>query len=245
MLRIICSRTVFGTCYQFGELTSKYNAKIATLTALYSTMRVNDDDDVDVDECSKFKSRFVTLDDNRSPEFRHKLEELLRMDWKPFEKNFYKPPDIVHSKQDIADFLSKHKISVTGPAPSPIMSFDETCLPDYVTHELKRMKFTKPTPIQAQCWPIALSGQNLIGIAKTGSGKTLSYLLPAVVHIKNQEKLEKGDGPIVLVLAPTRELAQQIQRDTNYFFTAKDVRNACVFGGGGASKMSQALRRGW
>lgn len=229
MLSIICSRTVFGTRYPFGALTNKPNAKLATLTALYS----------------KLKSRFVTPDDNRSPNFRYKFEELLRKDWKPFEKNFYKPPDIIHSKQDIADFLSKHKITVTGPALSPIMSFDETCLPDYVTNELKRMKLTTPTPIQAQCWPIALSGQNLVGIAKTGSGKTLGYLLPAVVYIKNQEKLKRGDGPIVLVLAPTRELAQQIQRDLNYFFTAKDVRNACVFGG--TSKMSQAraLQRGW
>ena len=58
---------------------------------------------------------------------------------------------------------------------------------------------------------MALSGRDMIGIAATGSGKTLAYLLPAVVHINAQPYLERGDGPIVLALAPTRELAVQIQ----------------------------------
>ena len=51
----------------------------------------------------------------------------------------------------------------------------------------------------------------MVGIAQTGSGKTCGYLLPGIVHINHQPYLERGDGPIVLVLAPTRELAQQIQ----------------------------------
>lgn len=74
------------------------------------------------------------------------------------------------------------------------------------------MGFKAPTPIQAQGWPIALSGKDMVGIASTGSGKTLSYLLPGIVHIINQSKLGRGDGPIALILAPTRELAQQIQQ---------------------------------
>ena len=64
--------------------------------------------------------------------------------------------------------------------------------------------------IQAQGWPIALQGHDLVAIAQTGSGKTLGYMLPAVIHVNNQNYLERGDGPIVLVMAPTRELAQQI-----------------------------------
>ena len=51
----------------------------------------------------------------------------------------------------------------------------------------------------------------MVGIAQTGSGKTCGFLLPGIVHINHQPYLERGDGPIVLVLAPTRELAQQIQ----------------------------------
>ena len=77
--------------------------------------------------------------------------------------------------------------------------------------EIQRNQFSDPTAIQSQGWPIALSGLDLVGIAMTGSGKTLAYLLPAIIHINHQPYLERGDGPIVLVLAPTRELAQQIQ----------------------------------
>lgn len=77
---------------------------------------------------------------------------------------------------------------------------------------VKKMGFKIPTAIQAQGWPIALSGRDMVGIASTGSGKTLSYILPAIVHISNQPRLQRNDGPIVLVLAPTRELAQQIQQ---------------------------------
>ena len=51
----------------------------------------------------------------------------------------------------------------------------------------------------------------MVGIAATGSGKTLAFILPAIVHVNAQELLEHGDGPIVLVLTPTRELACQIQ----------------------------------
>lgn len=56
-----------------------------------------------------------------------------------------------------------------------------------------------------------MSGRNLVGIAKTGSGKTLAYIIPALIHLKHQQPVQSGDGPIALVLAPTRELAQQIQ----------------------------------
>lgn len=78
--------------------------------------------------------------------------------------------------------------------------------------EILKQGFPSPTPIQAQGWPIALSGRDMVGIAQTGSGKTLAYILPAIVHIINQPRLLRDEGPIVLVLAPTRELAQQIQQ---------------------------------
>ena len=83
--------------------------------------------------------------------------------------------------------------------------------------EIKRQKFDNPTPIQAQGWALALSGLNTVGIAQTGSGKTLAYLLPGVIHVNAQPHLQRGDGPIVLVLAPTRELAIQIQEAAKDF----------------------------
>ena len=71
----------------------------------------------------------------------------------------------------------------------------------------------------------------MIGLAETGSGKTLSFLAPAIVHINAQPYLQRGDGPIVLVLAPTRELALQIQQECNRFGRSSRIKNTCLYGG--------------
>merc|ERR1719219_2840894 len=110
--------------------------------------------------------------------------------------------------------------------------------------EISRKQFTEPTPIQAQGWPIALSGHNMVGIAMTGSGKTLAYLLPGIIHINHQPYLERGDGPIVLVLAPTRELAQQIQEVAIEFGKSSKIRNTCVFGGAPKGPQMRDLENG-
>lgn len=104
--------------------------------------------------------------------------------------------------------------------------------------------YDSPTAIQAQGWPIAMSGQDMVGIAQTGSGKTLAYILPAIVHINNQPPISRGDGPIALVLAPTRELAQQIQQVANDFGSSSYVRNTCVFGGAPKGPQARDLERG-
>merc|ERR1719167_924785 len=97
--------------------------------------------------------------------------------------------------------------------------------------EIQAQGFKLPTAIQSQGWPIALRGENLVAIAMTGSGKTLGYTLPAIVHVKNQAHLERGDGPIVLCMSPTRELAQQIQDVAFKFGQRSNVRSCCLFGG--------------
>ena len=88
--------------------------------------------------------------------------------------------------------------------PNPITNFADGGFPDYVMTEVRNAGFDEPTPIQAQGWSIALTGVDMVGIAQTGSGKTLGYLLPGIIHCNHQPYLERGDGPIVLVLAPTR-----------------------------------------
>ena len=102
----------------------------------------------------------------------------------------------------------------------------------------------EPTAIQAQGWPMALSGRDMIGIAATGSGKTLAYLLPAVVHINAQAYLERGDGPVMLTLAPTRELAVQIQADCQKFGTTSRIKSVCTYGGAPKGLQARELERG-
>jgi ATP-dependent RNA helicase DDX5/DBP2 len=75
-------------------------------------------------------------------------------------------------------------------------------------------------------------------------GKTLAYILPALVHISYQEKLKRGEGPIALVLAPTRELAQQIQSVATDFGRRIGIRNTCVFGGAPKRPQQNDLQRG-
>lgn len=133
----------------------------------------------------------------------------------PFKKDFYIPHINVSNRPyfEVEEWRKMKEISLKGKSiPEPVLNFDEAGFPDYVMTEVRKMGFKSPTPIQSQGWPIALSGRDMVGIASTGSGKTLSYILPAIVHINHQPRLQRNDGPIALVLAPTRELAQQIQQ---------------------------------
>lgn len=166
----------------------------------------------------------------------------------PISKNFYQPTEVAGQRtaEEIAAFREQHRITLADPTktPNPIMSFDEIKLPEYVAGELRKRNYETPTSIQSQGWPIALSGQNMVGIAQTGSGKTLGFILPAIVHIKNQPKLKRGDGPIALVLAPTRELAQQIQQVAREYGSGAGVRNTCCFGGAGKHPQARDLHEG-
>ncbi|XP_036324039.1 ATP-dependent RNA helicase p62 isoform X2 [Rhagoletis pomonella] len=164
----------------------------------------------------------------------------------PFKKNFYQEHPIVANRSpfEVQRFRDEHEITIRGNAPNPIQDFSEAYFPDYVSKEIRRQGYKAPTAIQAQGWPIAMSGSNFVGIAQTGSGKTLGYILPAIVHINNQKPLERGDGPIALVLAPTRELAQQIQQVATEFGSSSYVRNTCVFGGAPKGGQIRDLQRG-
>eukprot|EP00191_Tetraselmis_sp_GSL018_P000959 CAMPEP_0177609298 /NCGR_PEP_ID=MMETSP0419_2-20121207/18998_1 /TAXON_ID=582737 /ORGANISM="Tetraselmis sp., Strain GSL018" /LENGTH=518 /DNA_ID=CAMNT_0019104181 /DNA_START=121 /DNA_END=1677 /DNA_ORIENTATION=+ len=164
-----------------------------------------------------------------------------------FEKNFYleHPAVTARSDQEVAAYRRSREITVTGEGvPKPVTNFEEASFPEYVLSEVIRANFTEPTPIQAQGWPMALLGRDLVGLAETGSGKTLAYLLPAIVHINAQPYLEPGDGPIVLIMAPTRELAVQIQQEAIKFGASSRIKNTCVYGGAPKGPQIRDLRGG-
>ena len=141
----------------------------------------------------------------------------------------------IRSAAEIEDFYRSAEITVRGrDIPKPVLDFNDLNWPDRVLDGFRRQGYTKPTPIQSVGWPIALAGRDLVGIAQTGSGKTLGFCLPAYIHINNQPSGRREYGPMALVLSPTRELAQQTQECIKEFNAIKSV---CVFGG--SSKGSQ------
>ena len=93
---------------------------------------------------------------------------------------------------------------------------------------IKKLGYAGPTPIQAQAIPAIMSGRDVIGVAKTGSGKTIAFLLPMFRHIKDQRPLEQMEGPVAVVMTPTRELAVQIHRECKPFLRVLNLRVSTV-----------------
>ncbi|XP_058057873.1 probable ATP-dependent RNA helicase DDX43 [Anopheles bellator] len=145
----------------------------------------------------------------------------------------------------VVDRTFKNTAEEQSPIPNPVGEFYHA-FGDYpdLMDELKKQKFLKPTPIQTQAWPVLLRGEDLIGIAQTGTGKTLAFLLPAFIHIEGQPvSRAKRGGPNVLVLAPTRELALQIEKEVaKYQF--RNIKAVCLYGGGDRRAQVGAVQRG-
>lgn len=140
--------------------------------------------------------------------------------------------------EEIEDYLFKT-------IPNPVKTIEQ-CFRRFpgIMEECKRQNFLNPTPIQSQLWPILMKGVDCVGIAQTGTGKTLAFLLPALIHIDNQiTPRNQRLGPNVLVLSPTRELAIQIEQEVkkiNY----KGIRSLCVYGGGDRKEQMNQCERG-
>jgi ATP-dependent RNA helicase DDX5/DBP2 len=167
-----------------------------------------------------------------------------KVDW---PRDVYTEHPAVTARRDgeVSDWRYDQRIRVTGArAPKPVTTFLEAAFPEFITAELEAMGFDRPTPIQSQSWPVALSGRDMIGLASTGSGKTLCFALPAMVHIVAQEHLRPGDGPVAVMLAPTRELAMQIKGECDRFGASSGVKNAAIFGGVPKGPQQRDLQHG-
>ncbi|KAG6442202.1 ATP-dependent RNA helicase p62 [Manduca sexta] len=170
-------------------------------------------------------------------QYHHSQQSRLRQS---YSHRFYS----VKTAQQVDNYRTENKVTVIGEdIPSPYTDINQSDFPDYIKRFLNDQGFTTPTVIQSQSWPIALSGQNFVGIAQTGTGKTLAYLLPAVVHIK-EKMAKKGRGPIALVLAPTRELARQIEAVAKDFESLLNIRCVCIYGGANRTRQANQLQDG-
>ncbi|XP_069021651.1 ATP-dependent RNA helicase DDX42 isoform X1 [Embiotoca jacksoni] len=169
------------------------------------------------------------------------------IDYPPFEKNFYNEHEELSSLTgtQVLELRQKLNLRVSGAAPpKPSTSFAHFNFDEQLMHQIRKSEYTQPTPIQCQGVPIALSGRDMIGIAKTGSGKTAAFIWPMLVHIMDQKELEAGEGPIAVIVCPTRELCQQIHAECKRFGKAYSLRSVAVYGGGSMWEQAKALQEG-
>eukprot|EP00559_Dactyliosolen_fragilissimus_P008716 CAMPEP_0184855502 /NCGR_PEP_ID=MMETSP0580-20130426/731_1 /TAXON_ID=1118495 /ORGANISM="Dactyliosolen fragilissimus" /LENGTH=588 /DNA_ID=CAMNT_0027350029 /DNA_START=52 /DNA_END=1821 /DNA_ORIENTATION=+ len=152
-----------------------------------------------------------------------------------------------------AEWMKDQKITIQGHGkhrdsnsfPEPFLKFSDAPFSDVVQNSFKAAGFVAPTAIQSQAWPIALKGEDMICIAKTGSGKTCGFLLPSLHQYVKVGKPKRGyRKPALLVLAPTRELACQIMDETRKFGRPFGVISACCYGGSSKFPQIAQLQRG-
>lgn len=157
-----------------------------------------------------------------------KLEHMRERDWRIFKEDY--------------------NISTKGGSiPNPMRSWAESRLPKRLLDVVDQVGYTEPSAVQRAAIPIALQSRDLIGVAVTGSGKTAAFLLPLLVYISELPQLNeftKNDGPYAIILAPTRELAQQIEIEAKKFATPLGFTCVSIVGGHSLEEQAYNLRDG-
>ncbi|EJU06234.1 P-loop containing nucleoside triphosphate hydrolase protein [Dacryopinax primogenitus] len=168
--------------------------------------------------------------------------------YESFRKEFYhEPPEIADMDEEGVGLLrlSLDGIKIRGQdCPKPITRWAHCGLPSVCLDVIKRLGYTAPTAIQAQAIPAIMSGRDVIGVAKTGSGKTIAFLLPLFRHIKDQRPIEIMEGPMAIIMTPTRELAVQIHRECKPFLKVMNLRAVCAYGGSPIKDQIAEMKKG-
>eukprot|EP01087_Luapelamoeba_hula_P017529 TRINITY_DN5538_c0_g1_i5.p1 TRINITY_DN5538_c0_g1~~TRINITY_DN5538_c0_g1_i5.p1 ORF type:complete len:496 (+),score=97.07 TRINITY_DN5538_c0_g1_i5:862-2349(+) len=145
-------------------------------------------------------------------------------------------------------FKEDHSIVAKGGGiPNPIRSWSESGLPESLQEAIMKAGYEKPTPIQMAAIPLGLQHRDIMGLAEAGSGKTAAFVLPMLVFISSLPKMTletEADGPYALIMAPARELAQQIEAETRKFAAPMGIRVVSIVGGESIEEQGFALQRG-
>jgi ATP-dependent RNA helicase DDX5/DBP2 len=115
---------------------------------------------------------------------------------------------------------------------APIESFEDMNLHPNIMKDIVFPSYITPTPIQTQALHVALFGRDLLGCTKIGFGKTTTFVFPFIQHCLAQPLVWQGDGPLALVLASTRELVQQIEKEVKVFNRSMEGFKTVIFVGG-------------
>ena len=166
-------------------------------------------------------------------------------------------PEIIRPENDFED--ESRKSAADEGASESLASFADAPLSDALRKAIADLGWTQPTPVQSMCLPLTLVGRDVAGFAQTGTGKTGVFLITAGQRIlehrataassnqtaPNGSKLASGAAhPLALVLAPTRELAMQIEQDAQTVFGPLGITSLAVFGGIDYEKQAKTLRDG-
>lgn len=171
-------------------------------------------------------------------------------------KTGWRPPRCIlkRSEQQHDEIRQKWHILTEGEdLPPPIKTFKEMKFPQLLLDALKKKGISHPTPIQIQGIPAILSGRDIIGIAFTGSGKTLVFVLPLIMFCMEQERklpFQNNEGPYGLIICPSRELATQTYEVIKYYTSALSsqgypfIRTVLMIGGLSVKEQADSIRRG-
>ena len=212
-----------------GGIDEREQKKTSFYSELLDKRRTETQTDQEKERLKKMKKR----EDRQKWEDRHwtdkGLEKMTERDWRIFREDY--------------------NIAIKGGnIPHPIRHWEEANLAEEILEIIKNVGYTEPTPIQRQAIPIGLQNRDIIGVAETGSGKTAAFLLPLLSWIQTLPKqtvIEEADqGPYAIIMAPTRELAQQIEEESNKFGAPLGIRTVGVIGGLSREEQGFKLRMG-
>jgi ATP-dependent RNA helicase DDX46/PRP5 len=171
-----------------------------------------------------------------------------KIELNPIRKSFWVEPHELSQLTEVeaAELRAElDGIKVSGKdVPNPVQKWSQCGLTRPILDTIDDLGYEKPTPIQMQALPVIMSGRDVVGVAKTGSGKTMAFLLPMFRHIKDQIPLRDSDGPIGLIMTPTRELAVQIYKDCKPFLKTLGLRAVAAYGGAPIKDQIAELKRG-
>lgn len=222
----------------------------ATLKRKAEEMRESDKEKLRREESKMLE----TVQTERALMAASELAKGIRYD-KPLRSGWRPPRKIRHRSETENEEIRKSKeIFVEGnKIPPPCLTFEDMKLPKTILRELRRREIREPNPFQMQGLPVLLSGRDMIGIASTGSGKTLVFTLPLVMFCLEQQvslPFTDEEGPYGLILCPSRDLAEQTYKDIRSFTDQieYDLRiriNVCLcIGGVSRSEQRNSMRGG-
>ncbi|CAG8634679.1 2246_t:CDS:10, partial [Funneliformis mosseae] len=199
---------------------------------------------IDIKEQKRDRAQFYNqlLEERRTLDQKDRAEERMEIDRRKELKTMW--DDRHWSEKPLTEMKER---DWRGSIPNPIRSWVESGLSERILNLIESIGYKEPTPIQRQAIPIGLQNRDIIGIAETGSGKTASFVIPMLVYISDLPRLSEenmSDGPYALILAPTRELAQQIEQETLKFAAPMGFNCVSIVGGHAVEEQAFNLRNG-